>query len=188
MRELFPLVALVALALGALAIAFLPAWWRARAAAPDEAQKLQREREAAERRALAERTHVRAFSGELVPRCSLPTCEERANRGRFRFVRDEGTGDFVRRAFGAAPRFRVVEDRWELCYCESHAHLAREEMRLRLVEHERQRSAQLRDAELDLGHFEREGLRDRLAEMVGAHARRSKPAPPLVSIKTGTEK
>lgn len=104
--------------------------------------------------------------GEVRPRCSIPECSLPANRGAYRFARSEGLGDFVRRLFGAPPRFRVRENRFVLRYCDSHGALACELARAKLAAREQQRVESQRDAELELVHFELEGLDAQLCELV----------------------
>jgi hypothetical protein len=202
-----PAVFLVAiLSLIGLAVLFLlvarlrDRFGRARAA---ELERARREREATEKRLLTEGKHVRRPDGTLGPKCILPTCGEPAERLRLEFVRDDGPVDFIRRMFGAPPRLRVSEhartwfdrDSIPARYCRTHGELAEQEMRLKLANCERHRTEQLRDMEVDLGHFERVGLEQRLAELVAKHerelgGRRRKEKSnivPFASSRTGTE-
>jgi hypothetical protein len=126
-------------------------------------ERAERDRQAQLRRAVDAGSHL--ATGER--RCSLPDCHSPATVRRVKLVRDEGALDLVRRAMGAAPRFRSAVDPWgELHYCEPHYHLAEQETRLELVERERERIAAMRDAEVKLTHFERVGLDVRLARLV----------------------
>lgn len=104
-------------------------------------------------------------SEEAAPlRCTVKDCNGIANRGKLHFRHSEGFGDFIRRSFGAAPRYRIHEDRWAgLRYCEAHFWQAREECSLMLVQEEHTRVQTLRDAEKRLSAFERNEL-DRLLE------------------------
>lgn len=90
-------------------------------------------------------------------RCAVESCDWEANRRRLRFHRSEGFSDYIRRSFGAAPRYRIVEDVWGMpTWCETHYAQAVEEMRLQLAIHEHSRVEHIRDAERKLSRFERE--------------------------------
>ena len=144
------------------------------------------EREARDRAALLRRA---VDAGTHLPngarRCSLSDCQSAAIVRKLKLVRNEGALDGIRRAFGAAPRFRVTIDPWgELHYCQPHYHLAEQEARLVLSERERERIASLRDAEVALTHFERVGLDVRLARLVARRV--SKGAEVIPIRKAGT--
>lgn len=152
----------------ALAAAFVR---RRREASTEGAERLRRERDAVQRKAVDAGTHIRLADGSVVPSCRVPGCDAAAQCRPLKFAREEGLGDFVRRLFGAPPRLRVIEDTWgELVRCESHQYLAREEMRLKLAELERRRQEHQRDGEVELGHFER-NLATRVELVVENHAK-----------------
>lgn len=164
--------ALGLLSLALVALALATSWFRRRRESTSDADdRLRREREAVQRKAIEAGTHIRLTDGRYVPCCHVPGCRSEAVSRPLKFAREEGFGDFVRRLFGAPPRLRVVEDTWgELVRCESHQYLAREEMRLKLADVERARQEHQRDGEIELGTFER-NLRARVASVVDQHER-----------------
>lgn len=97
-------------------------------------------------------------------RCVVPNCTALANRGRVRFVRAEGFGDYIRRRAGAAPRWRVKEDRYNIRFCESHFWEAFERCRLKLAGEENGRVRALSEAERRLSAYERHELEKELAD------------------------
>ena len=100
---------------------------------------------------------------ERGPRCAC--CDAEADAPGVVIVRAEDAGDFMRRAFGAPPRYRV-EARGDVpVYCTPHGALAEQIARAELAAVERDRQLALQSVEARLAAFERSGLAAKLEEL-----------------------
>lgn len=98
-----------------------------------------------------------------APRCAC--CDAEAEAPGIVIVRSEDGVDFVRRAFGAPPRYRV-EGRGDVpVYCTPHGALAEQIARTELAAVERDRQVALQIVEARLAAFERVGLAEKLKEL-----------------------
>lgn len=98
-----------------------------------------------------------------APRCAC--CDAEAEAPGVVIVRSEDGVDFVRRAFGAPPRYRV-EGRGDVAvYCTPHGALAEQIARAELAAVERDRQVALQNVEARLAAFERVGLAEKLKEL-----------------------
>lgn len=126
---------------------------------------------------VAEGTHL----ADGRKRCTAhASCQQPAEHPRFRIVRDEGPVDLLRRAFGAPRRYRVEPSKptgradlplatipqEALSYCETHMHLAYQEILLKLAQHNERFVTFIRDEEVDLQWFERVGLDAKIGKLI----------------------
>lgn len=171
-----------------------------RAPKSDEQARL-REKQAQLRRLLEAKTHVALPNGDVVPKCRY--CDEQATRQPYKWVRDSGVVDLVRRMFGAPARVRIGRDPWgEPSACEAHDPLAFEEFRLELGEQEVDRAKLESEHETRRARFQREGVHERVMARIEKHQleiggsgrrrRKQSEAPAKVvpfvsSARTGTE-
>jgi len=149
-----------------------------------------RRREAELEKAVVAGTHL----ADGRPRCQASLCcLEAATLPKPRIVRDEGVTDFVRRAFGAPRRYRMVEAdvsetggllgvilmffraAWSgepketshtLRYCDVHVHIARQVCLEQLAGDEHAEMIAHSDREARLVYFESAGLEKRVIKVV----------------------
>ncbi len=126
--------------------------------------------------------HVRCTVGTNGSRCPLP-----ASHPRLVFERAHGPFAWLKERVGAPTRWSIgITNHEDLLYCASHVHLAEQEMLVHLSDVERERVRLVRDAELELGDFERRGLAIRLSELhEGQEKSASKRKKPETQVQSG---
>lgn len=113
---------------------------------------------------------VEIKASQPKPKCRH--CDHDANHVPYKWVRDRGVFDLVRRAFGAPATLRLGRDIWATpAYCDVHVHLAYEEFRKEQFEYESDR-ARLESAwETRRAEFQRSVVDDRVRANIDKHKR-----------------
>jgi len=159
-----------------------------------------RESEARVREMLSSKKFFRNEDGRVVPRCRHCEVDVEAKHRPYRWVRDQGVVDLVRRFFGAPAKVRVGRDPWaELEACDTCDPMAYEEFRTERAEDEVDHAKLESYWETRRARFQREGVYERVRAKREKHQReiggrrRKSEAPaskvvPFASARsTGTE-
>lgn len=167
-----------------------------------KAEEQVRIREEAQIRKLVDAgSHIRLSDGRVAPKCVY--CNEEATKRPYKWVRDAGMMDLIRRKFGAPARVRVGRDEWaENMSCEAHDPLVYEEFRMENGQYEVDRARLESEWETRRARFQREGVHERVRQRISDHEkeidkstrgrRRRSEAPSKVvpfsgSSRTGTD-
>lgn len=130
----------------------------------------ERERAATVRKMVEARTHLHLSTGEVVEKCRY--CDARATFRNYRFLRDTGFFDLVRRSFGAPAKIRASRDPWgALVACDAHDALVFEEFRLEMGEYEVERARLESDHETRRARFQTDGVHERVLARIEKHQR-----------------
>jgi hypothetical protein len=129
--------------------------------------KLQTQLEAKARQALKDAVEAGTHLPTGHKRCLVEECPLAATKPGIVFARGEGWQDYVKRLFGAPPRYTVKAKKkgTEPDLCEGHQPLAREVAKERLARHEQKRVTLMMEEEAELAHFEHVGLISRTSEL-----------------------
>lgn len=110
-----------------------------------------------------------------APKCSF--CQRDATHRPYRWVRDHGIVDYVRRKFGAPARVRVGRDPWaEPVCCETHDPVAHAQFVLELGVDVNEHLELERKWEVRRARFETVGWRERVKAQIAEHNSEFAPA------------
>lgn len=172
-------------------------FFRRRPAKVDD--RVRRESEARVRELVQSGRFFKTEDGRVAPRCRYCTGDVEATKRPYRWVRDDGVVDLVRRFFGAPAKVRIGRDSWaEAEACDVHDPMVFEEFRTERAECEVDHAKLESEWETRRARFQREGVYERVAAKIEKHQReiggrrRKSEAPskvlPFASARsTGTE-
>jgi hypothetical protein len=191
------LFALGVLVVGAVVLIAMGRLFRKQPAKSDD--RVKRESESRVREMVQSGRYFKGDDGRVVPKCRFCAEDVEATKRPYRWVRDDGVVDLVRRFFGAPAKVRVGRDPWaEYEACDVHDPMVFEEFRTEVAECEVDHAKLESEWETRRARFQRAGLYERVAAKIEKHQReiggrrRKSEAPskvvPFASARsTGTE-